>query len=62
MEKTKGLGISNWKEKSPDFNEIKWAKSIKTLGVEFGWHKLWWNLEIKSDKLKKNRSVEKEGP
>ena len=35
MEKTKRLGIGNWKENPPDFNEITWAKSIKALGVEF---------------------------
>ena len=37
MDKIKGLGIGNRKENPPDFNEIKWTKSIKALGVEFGY-------------------------
>ena len=37
MEKTKGLGIGNWEENPLDFNDIKWAKSIKVVGAKFGY-------------------------
>jgi exodeoxyribonuclease III len=36
LSKTKGLAFGTWKNEIPKFEKIKWAQSVKALGVEFG--------------------------
>ena len=38
MSKTKGLYIGRWKEKNPEFKEIKWVKSVTGLGAKYGYN------------------------